>query len=106
MNVLLKEVEGMIKQRREEGSSSENSEGILYVMLNNYFSLSRTDLLGRLLASVDPETGETISDQQLRDELITILIAGHETTAAMLGFVFYILSQYPEVEKKVIYSYS
>ena len=60
----------------------------------------RADLLGMLLAMRDEETGEGMSDQQARDEVITIFFAGHETTAAALTWAFYLLSQHPEVEAR------
>src|SRR5919106_793657 len=42
-----------------------------------------------------------MSDKQVRDEVMTIFIAGHETTASALTWTFYLLSQYPDVEKKL-----
>jgi cytochrome P450 len=56
------------------------------------------DLLGMLLSAQEEETGEGMSDQQLRDEVLTLLLAGHETTAAALSWTWYLLSQHPEVE--------
>jgi len=56
------------------------------------------DLLGMLLSAQDEETSEGMSDQQLRDEVLTLLLAGHETTAAALTWTWYLLSQHPEVE--------
>jgi cytochrome P450 len=58
----------------------------------------RGDLLSMLLLTRDEETGEGMSDQQLRDEAITLLIPGHETTAAALSWTWYLLSRHPEVE--------
>ncbi|GHO47045.1 cytochrome P450 [Ktedonospora formicarum] len=59
------------------------------------------DLLSMMLASVDEETGEGLSDQELRDEIQTIFIAGHETSANALSWVWYLLSQHPDVEAKL-----
>src|SRR3712207_9055125 len=42
-----------------------------------------------------------MSDKQVRDEVMTIFIAGHETTANALTWTFYLLSQYPDAEKKL-----
>ena len=42
-----------------------------------------------------------MSDEQLRDEVMTLLLAGHETTAVSLSWTWYLLAQYPEVEKKL-----
>ena len=44
----------------------------------------QNDLLALLMSAVDEETGESMDDRQLRDEIITILVAGHETTAISL----------------------
>jgi cytochrome P450 len=74
------------------------------------------DLLSRLLQVQDsnladpgsPNSGAQfsssngkMSDKQVRDEVMTIFIAGHETTANALTWTFYLLSQYPDVEKKL-----
>lgn len=53
------------------------------------------DLLQMLLDARDPETGEGMSDAQLRDEIVTLFAAGHETTAQALTWAFYLLDQYP-----------
>lgn len=60
----------------------------------------RGDLLSMLLAAQD-EDGSRMSDQQLRDEAMTIFLAGHETTALALSWSWYLLAQYPEVEAKL-----
>lgn len=59
------------------------------------------DLLAMLMHTQDEDTGETMSSQQLRDEVMTIFMAGHETTAAALGYVFWKLSQYPAIDQKL-----
>ena len=56
------------------------------------------DLLGLLLAARDEETGEGMTDRQLRDELITFFTAGHETTALALTWTLYLLSRHPGIE--------
>jgi cytochrome P450 len=56
------------------------------------------DLLTTLLTARDPDTGDALDDAQLRDELVTMLVAGHETTATMLGWAWYLLGEHPEVE--------
>jgi cytochrome P450 len=55
-----------------------------------------TDLLAMLMAARDEQSGQGMSDLQLRDEAVTNLIAGHETTANALTWTFYLLSQHPE----------
>lgn len=60
----------------------------------------RTDFLSRLMAARD-ENGNGMSDQQLRDEAITLLLAGHETTALALSWTFLLLGQHPEVHHRL-----
>jgi cytochrome P450 len=59
------------------------------------------DLLSMLLAARDPETGEGMSDKQLRDEILTIFVAGHETTANALSWTWHLLARHPEAEAKM-----
>jgi cytochrome P450 len=58
------------------------------------------DLLSMLLHARD-EDGGRMSDKQLRDEVMTVIMAGHETTAIALSWTWRLLSLYPEVEKKL-----
>lgn len=57
------------------------------------------DLLSMLLAARD-EDGSQMNDQQLRDEVMTLFLAGHETTALTLAWSWYLLGKYPDAEKK------
>jgi cytochrome P450 len=62
----------------------------------------RGDLLSMLMAAQDSEgDGTSMSDLQLRDELMTLFLAGHETTANVLTWTWYLLSQAPEVESRL-----
>jgi len=58
-------------------------------------------LLGMLMSARDPETGKGMSDRQLRDEIVTLYLAGHETTANMLVWTFYLLSRSPAVRDRL-----
>ncbi len=59
------------------------------------------DLLSVLMKSTNSEDGgQRMSDQQLRDEMVTIFLAGHETIANAMTWTWYLLSQNPEVEQK------
>jgi cytochrome P450 len=60
----------------------------------------RHTLLSMLMQAKD-EDGSGMSDQQLRDESITLFLAGHETTAIALSWTIYLLSQHPEVESRL-----
>ncbi len=56
------------------------------------------DVLSMLLDAVD-ENGQRMDDKQLRDEVMTLLLAGHETSASTLMWTWYLLTQYPEVQE-------
>ena len=61
----------------------------------------RGDLLSMFMLTEDEDTGERMTDQQLRDEVLTMLLAGHETSANVLTWTWYLLSQHPDVEAKL-----
>ena len=61
----------------------------------------RPDLLGMLMEARDVETGEGLSDQELRDEVMTMMLAGHETTANALSWAFHLLSGAPSVDRRL-----
>lgn len=75
-------VDKLIKERRENGDQGE------------------TDLLARMLSAKDPQTGEQLDDENIRYQIITFLIAGHETTSGLLSFALYLLLKNPDVMKK------
>jgi len=60
----------------------------------------KSDLLSMLLNARDEETGEGMSDLQLRDELLTLFLAGHETTASSLAFTIWLLANHPEAHAR------
>lgn len=59
------------------------------------------DLVSMLASVRDEETGEKMTDQQLRDEVMTAIIAGHETTAAALSWAWYLLSANPDARRSL-----
>ncbi|KAI0901177.1 cytochrome P450 [Annulohypoxylon nitens] len=61
---------------------------------------TRKDLLNAMLNGVDPKTGQHMTDASITDNLITFLIAGHETTSGLLSFTFYELLKHPEAYRK------
>jgi cytochrome P450 len=73
---------GLIARRRREGTDAG-------------------DALSMLLAAADSETGHRPSDEQIRDEVMTLFLAGHETTANLLTWTFYLLSANPEIDARV-----
>ena len=58
--------------------------------------LDKGDLLSMLLLSQDEETGRHLTDEQVRDEAMTLFVAGHETTAQAMAWSWYLLAQHPE----------
>src|SRR5262249_56974193 len=59
------------------------------------------DLLSMLLAVRDEETGEGLTDREVRDQVITFIGAGHETTAVALAWTWYLLATHPAVEERL-----
>src|SRR4029078_6119092 len=82
-------------------------DSIVYNMIkehrdNERKGVQQMDLLSTLLQAQDAEAGiGRMTDSQLRDEVMTIFLAGHETTANALTWTFYLLSEYPSVEAKL-----
>jgi cytochrome P450 len=75
-------VQGIINQRRQQNMDTD-------------------DLLSMLLSVRDEVTGQGMNDQQVRDEVMTLLIAGYETVSTALVWTWYLLSQYPEMEHRL-----
>ena len=59
------------------------------------------DLLSRLLAVQDADSGERMSDKQIRDEIVTLFVAGQDTTSATLSWLFYLLDRHPEIFERL-----
>jgi cytochrome P450 len=59
------------------------------------------DLLQALLEAQDPETGSSFSAQELVDQVCTLFLAGHETSASALGMACYLLAQFPEAQQRL-----
>ncbi|CRK82677.1 bifunctional cytochrome P450/NADPH--P450 reductase [Neobacillus massiliamazoniensis] len=82
IQVMFSLVDNIIKERKENGNQEEK------------------DLLSLMLNGSDPETGEKLSDENIRFQIITFLIAGHETTSGLLSFAIYFLMKNPDKLKK------
>jgi cytochrome P450 len=80
---LRKTVLKVVTQRRKQGSTS-------------------IDILCMLMTAVDSESGQVMPDQQLVNEVMTLIVAGHETTASTLNWAWYLISQHPDVEDKLL----
>jgi cytochrome P450 len=73
-----------------------------FVAAHRSSSETPVDLLSVLLAATDEDSGSRMSDRQLHEEMMTLFLAGHETTAMALTWTWYLLSQHPEVEEKLL----
>jgi cytochrome P450 len=80
LNILDEYIYGLVAERRQQPSDH--------------------DLLSTLMHARDEDTGEVMDDKQLRDEVLITFFAGHETTALLLTWTWYILSQQPQVEER------
>ena len=79
-------VDELIRRRRAQPTGSEPAR----------------DLLGLMLEATDPITGQKLDDENIRNQVVTFLIAGHETTSALLSFTLYFLTRHPEVYARAI----
>ena len=59
------------------------------------------DILDRLIDARDEEKGEGMDETQIRDEVVTLVMAGHETSAVALAWTLYLLATHPEVEARL-----
>jgi cytochrome P450 len=91
-----------IKQRKQRQAAQE-MKAIVDAIIREHRAagMDTGDLLSMLLAARD-EDGRPMSETQLRDEVITLFTAGHETTANAVTWTLYLLSQHPDVEAKLM----
>lgn len=80
-------LQGVVATRRAELARGEGT--------------ARVDLLNQLLAAQDADTGEQMTDAQVRDELVTLFSAGLDTTAITLTWLFWLLDTHPEIDARV-----
>jgi cytochrome P450 len=64
-------------------------------------SAEHFDYVAMLMSARDKESGEPMGERQLIDEIMTLIVAGHETTASALNWTWYLLSQHPEAEARL-----
>jgi cytochrome P450 len=64
-------------------------------------TVEHVDFLAMLMSARDKETGAAMSERELIDEVMTLVVAGHETTASALNWTWYLLALHPEVEARL-----
>ena len=84
--------------------AARSLDGVIYRIIEGRRASGERngDLLSMLLEVRDEETGERMSNRQLRDEVMTIFLAGHETTANALSWTWYLLAKHPEIEARLL----
>jgi cytochrome P450 len=90
------------RSNRRFGKVIDEMDVLLYRLIGERRATGgpRDDLLSMLLEARD-DAGDGMSDRQLRDELMTFFLAGHETTALVLSWTWYLLSQHPEARERL-----
>jgi cytochrome P450 len=87
----------------QEKQAIQQLEQVIYRMIEKRrkSTIHTGDLLDMLMEVQDEDTGERMSDQQLRDEVMTIFLAGHETTAVAMGYLWLLLAENPEIDARL-----
>ena len=93
-----------VRTRRGMGEAIQHLDHIVYdiIAARSRSSEKRDDLLGILLSAQNNEVGgRLLSDRQVRDELLTLSLAGQETSAVLLSCIWYLLAQHPQVQVRL-----
>ncbi|MDB9438453.1 cytochrome P450 [Dolichospermum lemmermannii CS-548] len=100
----LKEIIGISEIWKRQMKKQEKADQLIYQEIQERrenFDPNRTDILNLLMSAQD-ENGQPMTDAELRDELMTLLVAGHETTATAISWAFYWIHKLPEVREKLL----
>jgi len=89
------------KRTRERSSAAIRGAVRAILARRRAAGLTGDDLMVRLMQATDPETGKPMSEEQLIDNLVTFLGAGHETTAKALTWTLYLLARSPEWQTRL-----
>ncbi|GMW01129.1 MAG: cytochrome P450 [Candidatus Hydrogenedentota bacterium] len=92
-----------LESNRRFNKGKQDLDNIVYRIIRERRASGedRGDLLSMLLAAQDEDDGHSMTDLQVRDEAVTIFLAGHETTANILGWTWYNIARNPEVEARI-----
>ena len=100
----LKETFGISEIWKRQMKKQQQADQLIYQEIQERrenFDPDRTDILNLLMSAQD-ENGQPMNDGELRDELMTLLVAGHETTATAISWAFYWIHKLPEVKEKLL----
>ena len=89
--------------RRRARAAVEHLDRLVYgiIAARRASGENHGDLLSLLLQAQDADDGSRMTDRQVRDEIMTLFLAGHETTAVSLSWTWYLLAQHPAVEARL-----
>lgn len=90
-----------LPSRRRMRNARQTLDDVVEEIIRDRRADPGNDVVSMLLAAADDE-GNTLSDEQIHDEIITLLTAGHETTAVSMTYTAYLLSQHPKVEERLL----
>jgi cytochrome P450 len=90
---------GLRKARRGRDYLRQFIDGLMTEVAHR--GASRNDLFSLLIGANNPQTGRSMSEIDVRDNILTFVMAGHETTALALTWTFYLLSLHPHIEARV-----
>lgn len=90
------------KRNRSFDDAAKTLDRVVYrIIAERRSGEEKNDLLQMFLEAKDEDTGEKMSDAQLRDEVMTMFLAGHETTANAMAWTLYLLAKHPEWQDKI-----
>jgi len=89
--------------RRDFQEAIQQFDSSIYALIEKRrrSSGNEDDMLSIMMAAREPDSGQGMSDEQLRDEAVNIVAAGHEATATTMTWVWAMLGRYPDVERRV-----
>ena len=90
-------------RNRRVNAALERLEGLVYEMIDERRGRAEEydDLLSMFMLAEDEESGQLMSDEEIRDEVMTFILAGHDTTSNLLAWSFALLSRFPEVRRRL-----
>ncbi|TAE02625.1 MAG: cytochrome P450 [Bacteroidetes bacterium] len=88
-------------QNLKEKKAIKGLENVIYSVIRQKNEAEKGNLLEMLQNAVDEQTGETMSEKQIRDEAMTIFLAGHETSALSMAYSFLLFAQNSDANQKI-----
>ncbi len=90
-----------LRSSRQYRSASQRLDEIVYKLISNASSSQETDTLTSMLLDVRHLDGTDLEEEEIRDEIVTMVVAGHETVAAGLSWCLYLLARHPDIQEQL-----